>query len=988
MNKRTITVSFLIVFLLLVYIIVPSISTSRVNNNDVRVVAGNKQTSAPPIYLNIIWNQHQPFYKDPSTDVYELPWVYMHAIKDYHYMISIVPTDVNVTFEYSGSLLNQLREYNTRNVFDRRIELAKMNESDMTLDEKTYVIRYFYDINDQFRAGPYAQLDSLRGTDYEEAAKTWTDEMIRDIKAMFFINWFNHDYIAANATLQALWDIANKWSSYTIAKEKYNPGKPYGAYTHDNISYIIDAGYDILNKIFPANKAAIQQGNIEFITTPMFHPITPLLINSTLARETTEGNINLPLPTQTALWPEDARAQIKLGTEMFNDTFNTTQYGMWPSEGSVTPSMIPMCTEVGIEWMFTDQDNLDKVFPNNNFKDENFTLEDKHLLYQPYRVSHQGESMMVVYRDTGISDAVGFQYSGMRPDYAAADFVGRIKAIYDAFNETTNATIRDATHMVTVALDGENAWEHYEYDDQFTGNQFLNEFYLAIQAAQSAGWLQTITPKQFLNKNPLNTLNEVPLTTGSWIAGDFNTWIGEKEENIAWDRLITARNTVKAYNDSHPAENLTDAWMAIYAAEGSDWFWWYGGDQNSGQDENFDWAFKSLLRAAYKGIGWTDDDILTTYPELFIKQRPSRGAVVSGFIEPTIDGTLDTGEWTNAAYFNDTARETTDLIGEIYAGYPESAKTLYMAITPSPGVNFTEEIGNDSLFIGIYFNEPGLENSNIFTRYGEQTTSARFLGFEIATELGIWFGNFSADGSGSFRISRAAGLADYTYNTTLTTIAIGSVIELEITFKTLNLEGNDVALWNFVAATGTPILDKDIAPYDGPWSMSVPMGKIGGDMIFEMNDTIGDDSIDNPDNPDGSLSPIIYPTNPIFDPDYGHFDLHSFQVLNNDDENKVIFIFKFTELIVDLSWNTPSFTLPYIQVYIDTDRVEGSGRTDTIEEAWVTIESAHAWEFMLNGEGEEPNQYVLFEDGTEVGTGFEAFGDLISKTVTLTMSYD
>ncbi|MFW9917367.1 MAG: glucodextranase DOMON-like domain-containing protein [Candidatus Thorarchaeota archaeon] len=939
---------------------------------------------------NIIWNQHQPFYKDPSTDRFELPWVYMHAIKDYHYMISIVPADVNVTFEYSGSLLNQLQEYNTTNVWDRRLELAKMNETDMSLENKTYVLRYFFDINPQFRKGPYAKLDEIRESygSYEEAAKDMNDHQIRDIKAMFLINWINPYYIENNATLQAFWNIANLWPSYLLNASKYT-GTSWGAFTNENITCIIDAGYDILRQIFPANQAALAQGNVELITTPMYHPIAPLLINLTLARETTPGNKNLALPTQNTLWPEDARTQIQLGVQMFNDIFSATQYGMWPSEGSVTPAMIPMCTEAGIEWMFTDQENLDKVFPNNDFNDENTTLEDMHLLYQPYRVTYGGEEMMIVYRDTAISDAVGFQYSGLRPEAAAADFVGRIKKIYDAFNESTNSTIHDFDrHMVTVALDGENAWEYYQFEGQFTGNEFLNQFYADIQAAQSAGWLKTVTPKQFLDKNDLSSLTTVPLTTGSWIAGDFNTWIGEEEENIAWDRLITARNTVKAYNDSPSGPASTEAWDAIYAAEGSDWFWWYGGDKNSGQDENFDWAFKSLLRAAYKGIGWTDQDILDTYPELFVKQRPSRSLAIEGFIEPTINGTLEVNEWTDAAYFNDTAREATDIIGEIYAGWSEIQDKLYLAITPAPGVDFATSLGTDDLFIGIYFSRPGENITNIYTRYGSQTLSARYLGFEIATEIGIWFSNFSVDGSGSFRVSWAAGLGDYTTNTSKTSIAIGDAIELEIAFETLKLEGGDIAVLNFVAASGDPLADKDIAPFDGPWATSVPMGSVGGDLVFKMEDPEGDDSVDNPKNPDGSLSPVIYPTDTIFSPGYGHFDLLEFQVLNSDDEEQVAFIVKFPNLIIDLSWNTPTFTLPYTQIYVDTDRVDESGSTDTIEEAWVDIESTHAWEFMINGEGEIPNQYVLFENGTEVYAGFTAFGDTVSKTVTMTMSYD
>ena len=44
-----------------------------------------------PLYLALIWHQHQPFYpKDPQTGLYTRPWARVHATKDYYDMAAIL----------------------------------------------------------------------------------------------------------------------------------------------------------------------------------------------------------------------------------------------------------------------------------------------------------------------------------------------------------------------------------------------------------------------------------------------------------------------------------------------------------------------------------------------------------------------------------------------------------------------------------------------------------------------------------------------------------------------------------------------------------------------------------------------------------------------------------------------------------------------------------------------------------------------------------
>jgi alpha-amylase/alpha-mannosidase (GH57 family) len=80
---------------------------------------------------------------------------------------------------------------------------------------------------------------------------------------------------------------------------------------------------------------------------------------------------------------------------------------------------------------------------------------------------------------------------------------------------------------------------------------------------------------------------------GSHPGNDLGIWIGELEENAAWDLLREARECFQRSGitpQTHPR-----AFEAIYAAEGSDWFWWYGNDQTCNSEPLFDDLFRQTF---------------------------------------------------------------------------------------------------------------------------------------------------------------------------------------------------------------------------------------------------------------------------------------------------------------------------------------------------------------------------------------------------------
>ncbi len=159
---------------------------------------------------------------------------------------------------------------------------------------------------------------------------------------------------------------------------------------------------------------------------------------------------------------------------------------------------------------------------------------------------------------------------------------------------------------------GENAWGSYRN----RGTAFLRGIYKRLNDDPD---LVSVTFSEYLDGNaergvkphPVPKLEAVrPLYCASWIdemgsadGNDLNIWIGSPQENRAWELLGRVRahlDEVGATPDSHP-----DAFEAMYRAEGSDWFWWFGDDfvQPTGGELMFDRIFREHLKDVYRGLG-------------------------------------------------------------------------------------------------------------------------------------------------------------------------------------------------------------------------------------------------------------------------------------------------------------------------------------------------------------------------------------------------
>jgi alpha-amylase/alpha-mannosidase (GH57 family) len=328
--------------------------------------------------------------------------------------------------------------------------------------------------------------------------------------------------------------------------------------------------------------------------------------------------------------------QLQTGIEIYQNHLGKAPQGMWPAEGSVAQEIVYMISKAGIQWMASDEGVLAASLGMESFtRDSKEVVTEPDVLYRPYNVqSKQGDPVAIIFRDVVISDKVGFTYSGVNGTMAAKDFIDRIHAIRSALVESG----AEGPHLVSVILDGENAWEYYDND----GKEFLNSLYAGLS---DDPLIKTVTPSEFLTIAP-----EPPklddLWAGSWINHDFTTWIGEEEENQAWEYLTSTREFLQLYlSGIRQAEDeaLKRALNFMYIAEGSDWFWWFGSDQSSSNDEAFDAQFRNTLKQVYVSLGAPVPDTLEV-PVIPI--TPVAADVsASGLITVTVDGVEGEGEW-------------------------------------------------------------------------------------------------------------------------------------------------------------------------------------------------------------------------------------------------------------------------------------------------------------------------------------------------------
>jgi alpha-amylase/alpha-mannosidase (GH57 family) len=591
------------------------------------------------IHLAVLWHQHQPYYPDDVTGENPMPWVRLHASKDYWGMAQLLREipEFHATINLVPSLLVQLQKYEEGHE-DTHLRVSRLPADGLSADDMNYLLDNFFMVHPDHNIRPFARYNELyekRGLGVdpaERAAKRFSNRDIVDLQCWSNLAWIHPLAFELDPDLNELLAKGQHWTE----KEK---------------QLLLDKQLDLLRQVIPLHKELAESGQIELSTTPFYHPILPLLWDKRLARQAMP---DVALPRHLEGCPDDAAEHIRRAVEFHARVFGMAPRGMWPSEGSVAQAVIPAMAAAGIEWIATDEEILSCSTDGWVSRDGQGFLRNPEMLYRPWRVEEKGRSVQIVFRDHAMSDQIGFHCQRMSAQHAVDDLLGKLEGIGRA--TTGNAGKRPT--LVSIILDGENCWEYYPR----SGVDFLRNFYRRVVEHPS------ITPTgigEYVGKHPAGDKIGT-LFAGSWIQHNFGIWLGHPECNRAWDLVFETRQHLVAAAEGgggpKTAEQLAQARRELFIAEGSDWFWWFGDSHHSAQQDLFDQLFRKHLQNVYTILG---DPIPT---ELLHSIRgnalqPRMYSEPTSLLNVKIDGRVSYFEWLNAGHYAPTHGRGTMSVG-------------------------------------------------------------------------------------------------------------------------------------------------------------------------------------------------------------------------------------------------------------------------------------------------------------------------------------
>jgi alpha-amylase/alpha-mannosidase (GH57 family) len=347
---------------------------------------------------------------------------------------------------------------------------------------------------------------------------------------------------------------------------------------------------ELLAGILPRWRALLEAGRCELAVSPHSHPILPLLLDFSVARESQPDAL---LPQSPAYPGGAARVNWHLDEAIrcFERVFGHRPQGCWPSEGAISDETVAAIDAAGFQWLATGSGVLRGSLERSDVP----VAEEQSLLEAQLNrawVKPQG-AVRCFFRHEALSDQIGFSYSHWHGEDAAAHFIAEVSA----FEQRTRGV---AGRVLLVALDGENAWEHYP----FNGHYFLRALYAGLTAHPH---LRLTTLGEGVQQQRAAGIAPATLPrvrAGSWVHGTLATWIGDADKNRGWDLLCEAKRAFDAAvaDVRLSAEQHAYALRQLAACEASDWFWWFG-DYNAAEAvRDFDALYRHQLASLYRAL--------------------------------------------------------------------------------------------------------------------------------------------------------------------------------------------------------------------------------------------------------------------------------------------------------------------------------------------------------------------------------------------------
>ena len=542
--------------------------------------------------LIFCWHMHQPDYRNYQTGEFELPWTYLHAIKDYTDMVYHLEQfpGARAVFNFVPILLDQLESYvtafATNRITDPLLQLLVQKDlNTLSNEQRAFIFSSCFRCNHATMIQPFPQYKHLLDVyqmleeQGESSMAYLSGQYLSDLLVWYHLAWTGE---SVRREHELVINLMSKGMHFSYA---------------DRLALFNLTG-SLITGLMPRYSALLDAGRIEISSTPHYHPIGPLLIDFQAARES-NPNSSLPESPDYPGGRNRVKYHIDSAIASHETRFGQKPNGFWPAEGGVSDAFVGLLGQSNCKWSASGEG----VLVNSLFKSNPERLPDKRqTLYRPYRIDKLEGGVNLFFRDDYLSDLIGFEYAKWHGRDAASNFILELEKILQTAPEHENP-------VVSVILDGENAWEYYPYN----GFYFLSDLYEALQSHPS---IRMTTFNDYIDRRAQAEKEQTQdspsifaevgvlqgLVAGSWVYGNFSTWIGCQDKNRAWDLLCAAKRSFDHVTASGRLneDQIAAASRQLASCESSDWCWWFGDYNPRLSVESFDKLYRENLSNLYR----------------------------------------------------------------------------------------------------------------------------------------------------------------------------------------------------------------------------------------------------------------------------------------------------------------------------------------------------------------------------------------------------
>jgi len=422
--------------------------------------------------LVFLWHMHQPDYRDHgspaagspgNTGEFSLPWVYLHAMKDYADMAGHLERypGIRCVVNFVPVLLDQLEDYSAQFASGEFRDpllrlLATPDLGGIDASDRHLLLATCFQANHVTMLTPFPNYKRLHDlykhlTREDEGALDYlSSAYFSDLVTWYHLAWTGETERRSNPLIASL-----------LSKSEGYDAK-------DRAQLLASIG-SLVSGVIPRFRALAERGQIEISSTPQTHPLSPLMIDFQVARESVP---DIPLPVAAAYPGGHTRvlAQISDAQNSHAARFGAPPTGMWPAEGAVSETFVRHLARSGVRWIASGEGVLNNSLAGTGGNRAGNLGATPRAAYRPWQLA-DAEGLTLFFRDERLSDLIGFDYAKWHGRDAARHLVGELEAILDNAPE-------GETPIVGIILDGENAWEHYPYN----GYYFFDDLYGLLAA--------------------------------------------------------------------------------------------------------------------------------------------------------------------------------------------------------------------------------------------------------------------------------------------------------------------------------------------------------------------------------------------------------------------------------------------------------------------------------------------------------------------------